>query len=324
MFIWPWSTLARHKSEIPAYAFSVPELPDVTVYVERLGALLAGKPLTGVRVKSPFVVRSYDPPLADAVGRRLGSLFRVGKRIVFVFEPELCLVVHLMIAGRFQLKEAGAKLAKITLLSLDFPDASLLLTEASSQKRASLHVVRTQAEAWAMDRGGVEPLTASIAEISRALLAENRTLKRALTDPRIVSGIGNAYSDEILFRAQLSPMKRSGDLDEAELVRLIEAMRSVLLEWTERLREEVGQGFPEKVTAFRQEMCVHGKFKQPCRVCGSPVQRIVYAANECNYCATCQTGGRLLADRALSRLLHDDWPKTLEELEERKSGTSSR
>jgi formamidopyrimidine-DNA glycosylase len=300
----------------------VPELPDLTVYVERLGALLIEKPLRGVRVKSPFVVRSYDPPLTDAVGRSLSSLFLVGKRIVFVLEPELYLVVHLMISGRFQLKERGATLSKIGLLAFDFDEQSLLLTEASSKKRASLHVVRTRAEALAMDRGGTDPLAASAAQLSLALQRENRTLKRALTDPRILSGIGNAYSDEILFRAQLSPMKRTHDLSKDESRRLIAAMKSVLEEWIKRLRAEVGQGFPEKVTAFHDEMCVHGKYKKPCKVCGSPVQRIVYAANECNYCATCQTEGRLLADRALSRLLHDDWPKTLEELEERKSAGS--
>jgi len=297
----------------------VPELPDLTVYVERLGALLVSKPISGVRVKSPFVVRSYDPPLSDVIGRSMSSLFLVGKRIVFVLEPELYLVIHLMISGRFQMKEAGAKLSKIGLLAFDFADASLLLTEASSKKRASLHVVRTRAEVLAMDRGGVDPLASSPAELSRALKAENRTLKRALTDPRIVSGIGNAYSDEILFRAQLSPMKRTQDLDKDETKRLTAAMKSVLVEWTRRLRAEVGQGFPEKVTAFHDQMSVHGRYKKPCTVCGSPVQRIVYAQNECNYCATCQTEGRLLADRALSRLLHDDWPKTLEELEERKN-----
>jgi formamidopyrimidine-DNA glycosylase len=298
----------------------VPELPDLTVYVERLGALFIKKPIAGIRVKSPFVVRSYDPPLSAATGRSLSSLFLIGKRIVFVLEPELYLVIHLMISGRFHLKEGGAALGKIGLLAFDFADASLLLTEASSKKRASLHVVRTRAEALAMDRGGVDPLESSVAEISRALKAENRTLKRALTDPRIISGIGNSYSDEILFRAQLSPMKRTQDLDKDETKRLAAAMKGVLVEWTKRLRSEVGEGFPEKVTAFHDQMSVHGRYKKPCPVCGSPVQRIVYAENECNYCATCQTGGKLLADRALSRLLHDDWPKTLEELEERKSG----
>jgi len=298
----------------------VPELPDVSLYVERLIALFQGEPLQGLRVKSPFVVRSYDPPINDAVGRRFQTSFRVGKRIVLVFDPELYLVIHLMIAGRFHLKKPGAALGKIGLLSFDFPQHALLLTEASSKKRASLHVFRSRAEVDDLHRGGVDPLKATRAQFARALRLENRTLKRALTDPRLIDGVGNAYSDEILFRAQLSPLKRTFDLDDEEAQRLHVAARSVLKEWVERLRAQVGQGFPEQVTAFHAEMCVHGKYGVPCQVCGAKVQRIVYAENECNYCPTCQTGGRLLADRALSRLLRDDWPKTLEELEERKAG----
>ncbi len=290
------------------------------MYVERLSALFQGERLEAVRVKSPFVVRTYDPPLSDAVGRRLSSTFRVGKRIALVFEPELYLVVHLMIAGRFHLKKPGAAPGKIGLLAFDFAEHTLLFTEASSKKRASLHVFRTRAEVDELHRGGVDPLAVEAVEFVAALRRENRTLKRALTDPRLVDGVGNAYSDEILFKAGLSPLKRTFDLTDAELERAYHASRAVLSEWVERLRAEVGAGFPEKVTAFHEQMSVHGKYKQPCRVCGTPVQHIVYAQNECNYCPTCQTGGRLLADRALSQLLRGDWPKTLEELEERKSG----
>jgi formamidopyrimidine-DNA glycosylase len=253
------------------------------------------------------------------VGRTLQGAFRIGKRIALEFEPELYLVVHLMIAGRLQLKPKGAPLTKLVLLAFGFDDATLLLTEAGTKKRASVHVVATRKAACELGRGGVEPLDATDAELEAALCAENRTLKRALTDPRLLSGIGNAYSDEILFRAKLSPLKRTLDLDRDELARLLPAIRGVLLEWTERLRREVGSGFPEKVTAFRPEMAMHGKYGEPCPACGTKVQRIAYAQNECNYCPTCQTRGKLLADRALSRLLRDDWPRTLEELEERKT-----
>jgi formamidopyrimidine-DNA glycosylase len=294
----------------------VPELPDVAVYVERLVARYGGARLAAVRVKSPFVVRTFDPPVSDAVGRSVKDAYRVGKRIVLELEPELHLVFHLMIAGRFHVKPKGAAPGKIGLLALDFPEETLLFTEASSKKRASLHVVRTRAEALAMSRGGVEPLEVSLHEFGRSLQSENRTLKRALTDPSLISGVGNAYSDEILFRAKLSPLKRTLDLDAEELERLFRSTVDVLTEWTERLRRQAGDGFPEKVTAFHPEMSVHGRYRQPCRVCGAPVQRIVYAENEANYCPNCQTGGRLLADRALSRLLKGDWPRTLEELEE--------
>jgi formamidopyrimidine-DNA glycosylase len=297
----------------------MPELPDVVVYVERLVARFSGKPVESLRVKSPFVIRTFEPPASAVVGRKLQSAFRIGKRIALVFDPELYFVVHLMIAGRFHLAPRATSLGKIALLGLDFPDETLLLTEAGTKKRASVHVVATRAEALALGRGGIEPLEASLAEFARALSSENHTLKRALTDPRLFSGIGNAYSDEILFWAQLSPMKRTTDLDSASVERLYDTTRRVLTTWVERLRDDVGDGFPEKVTAFRPEMAVHGRYKQPCPVCGSPVQRIAYASNEANYCATCQTSGRLLADRALSRLLRGDWPKTLEELEEAKA-----
>jgi len=306
----------RAQGAKSSYDFPVPELPDVTVYVERLIARYGGKPIESLRLKSPFVVRTFDPPVSEVVGRRVKSSYRVGKRIVLELEPEMHLVFHLMIAGRFHVKPRGAALGKIALLAIDFPEETLLFTEASTKKRASLHVVRTRAEASAMQRGGVEPLEVSADEFARALRTENRTLKRALTDPSLISGVGNAYSDEILFAARLSPLKRTFDLRDDELARLFDSTRSVLVEWTARLREQVGEGFPEKVTAFHPEMAVHGRYRQPCRVCDAPIQRIVYAENEANYCATCQTGGKLLADRALSRLLKGDWPRTLEELEE--------
>ncbi len=297
----------------------MPELPDVTVYVERILGLFGGQRLEAVRIKSPFVVRTYEPPIQSLVGRTLTNTFSVGKRIVLEFEPELYVVVHLMIAGRFHIKQRSAALGKVTLLAFDFEKQTMHLTEASSKKRASVHVFATRDEVQSLARGGVEPLTATFAEFKDALDFENHTLKRSLTDPRIISGVGNAYSDEILHRAQLSPMKRTKDLTEADARRLYAAMQTTLAEWVERLRADSGAGFPEKVTAFRPEMAVHGKYNEPCPVCGTKVQRIVYAENECNYCPTCQTGGKLLADRALSRLLKEDWPKTLEELEERKT-----
>ncbi len=289
----------------------MPELPDVTVYVERLTELLRGEVIEKARLKSVFLLRSFEPPLAAIEGKHVLGFSRLGKRIVFELEDELRLVLHLMIAGRLHWKDRGAALnRKIDLFALDFRHGSLVLTEAGTKKRASLFVVRGEEGLREHDRGGIEPLRASLSELAEALRRENRTLKRALTDPRLVSGIGNAYSDEILHRAKLSPLKRTQDLVPEELERLHEATQAVLEEWVERLREESKGSFPEGVTAFRPEMAVHGKYKQACPECGSPVQRIVYAANEANYCPTCQTGGRLLADRALSRLLGEDWPRS--------------
>ncbi len=299
----------------------MPELPDVTVYVESLAARLVGQPLERVRLASPFLLRSVHPPLADLHGRRVLGVSRLGKRIVIALEDEHYLVIHLMIAGRFRWKEPGAKIpGRSGLAAFDFPAGTLLLTEAGTKKRASLHAVRGAAALAEHDPGGLEPLTASPEQFRAALRGENRTLKRALTDPRVFSGIGNAYSDEILHRARLSPLQLTSKLDDGAVERLRQAVQSVLTGWTERLRQESADGFPEQVTAFHAEMAVHGRYGKPCPVCGAPVQRIVYAANEANYCATCQTGGKLLADRALSRLMHDDWPRTLEELEALKVG----
>jgi formamidopyrimidine-DNA glycosylase len=297
----------------------MPELPDVTVYVERLRAVVGGHVIEGIRVGTPFLVRSFEPPLDAAKHKKIVGVRRIGKRIVFELDDELFLVLHLMIAGRLHFRERGAKLAKkFGLLALDFEHGSLVLTEAGSKRRASLHVVRGESSLAEFDRGGLEPVGSALADFDAALRRESHTLKRALTDPEIFSGIGNAYSDEILHRARLSPMTLTGALKREEVERLHAAVGSVLVEWTERLRAEIGLGFPEKVTAFRPEMAVHGRYGKPCPVCGSPVQRIVHASNEINYCPRCQTGGRLLADRALSRLLKKDFPRTLEELEEHK------
>lgn len=295
----------------------VPELPDVTLYVERLTAHLVGQRVTGVRLPKPFLVRTFDPPLSGAIGLRVLGFSRIGKRIVFELEQELKLVLHLMIAGRLHLHERGKKLpGRIGQLALDFEQHTLILTEAGTKRRASLHVVQGEAALAQFERGGVEPLNAGWKEFAAALRRETRTVKRALCDPTIVNGVGNAYSDEILHRARLSPMQRTTNLDDDAMKALLKATRDVLREWLERLRREVGDGFPEKVTAFRPEMAVHGKYKQPCPVCGTAVQRIVYADNECNYCPRCQTDGRLLADRALSRLLTKDFPRTIADLEE--------
>lgn len=301
----------------------VPELPDVTVYVERLDDLTRGRPLAKVRLASPFVVRSFDPPLREAEGRVVDSVWRMGKRVVFDLEDELFLVVHLMIAGRFRWKEAGAKIpGKVGLAAFDFENGSVLLTEASPKKRAWIRLVRGAGALEDLDPGGLEPLDADLASFRAALEAESHTLKRSLTDPHLFSGIGNAYSDEILHAARMSPMKNSRKLSDEEVARLFAATREVLLRFTETIRRETGDGFPEKVTAFRDDMAVHGKFGKACPRCGGAVQRISYADNEANYCPACQTDGKLLADRGLSRLLKGDWPKTLEELEERKARSS--
>jgi formamidopyrimidine-DNA glycosylase len=295
----------------------MPELPDVVVYIEALERFTRGHRLDRIRVVSPSLLRTYDPPLSAVEGRTVEGLRRIGKRIVWDMGEELFVVVHLMVAGRFAWVASGAAIPrKVGLAAFDFEQGSVLLREAATKKRAGLWIVRGEDALAQHDRGGVEPIEATLAEFSEALLRENRTMKRALTDPRILSGIGNAYSDEILHRARLSPVKRTGQLTGEEISRLHEAVRISLTEWTDRLRAEVGDGFPKKVTAFRPEMAVHGRFGEPCPVCGSKVQRIVYADNETNYCAGCQTKGKLLADRSLSRLLKDDWPKTIEDLEE--------
>jgi formamidopyrimidine-DNA glycosylase len=297
----------------------VPELPDITVYLEALGSRIVDRTLEQVRLGSPFVLRSVSPTLQDCAGLRVTGLQRLGKRIVFGLEREFYLVIHLMIAGRLRWKTCGARLpGKAGLAAFDFDSGTLLLTEAGSKKRAALHVVHGREELQAHDPGGLEVLSADAVGFKRALLHENHTVKRSLTDPRILSGIGNAYSDEILHRARMSPFKQTRALNDEEMVRLFEATRATLEEWTDRLRRETGDGFPAKVTAFRDEMAVHGRYRKPCPDCGSPVQRIVYSGNEANYCAVCQTGGRLLADRALSRLLKNDWPRTIEELENRR------
>ncbi len=302
----------------------MPELPDVTVYVEALERHIQGRELTGIRLRSPFLVRSFDPPLRTIEGRVLKAVSRLGKRIVFAFDEALFLILHLMIAGRLRWRPPGAKTpGRNGLAAFDFSNGTLLLTEASSKKRASLYLVRGKEALAEHDPGGIEVLECSSESFATALRRENHTLKRALTDPRILSGIGNAYSDEILHRARMSPFKPTQNLSEQELRHLFESTCAVLREWTERLRGEVGEGFPEKVTAFRSEMSVHGRFGRPCPVCGTKVQRLVYTGSEANYCPGCQTGGRLLADRALSRLLKGDWPKTVEELEARKRLQSS-
>jgi formamidopyrimidine-DNA glycosylase len=295
----------------------VPELPDVAVYIEALTERIAGRRLERVLVRNPFVLRSVDPPLERVHGAVVRSLRRVGKRIVLVFDAEVFLVIHLMIAGRLRWREPGEKPGvgpKLILAVFEFEHGTLLFTEAGSKRRASMQVVKGEAALRALDRGGVEPLDVTRDEFREALIRENHTLKRTLTDPRLFSGIGNAYSDEILHAARLSPLKLSRALNDEEIDRLYNATRTTLVDWTARLRAEAGERFPDRVTAFRDGMAVHGRFKEPCPVCGTPVQRIVYADNECNYCARCQTGGRLLADRSLSRLLKDDWPRSIDDL----------
>jgi formamidopyrimidine-DNA glycosylase len=293
----------------------MPELPDVTVYVEHLGARLTGHRLREVRIVNPFVLRTAVPPLSDASGLTVVGVRRLGKRVVIALEDTLFLALHLMIAGRLRWLEPEAKPpARITLAMLVFDNGTLAFTEAGSKRRASLHLVRGNTALATLDMGGLEPLDATLEEFSARLTRKNHTLKRALTDPRAFSGIGNAYSDEILHRARLSPIALTRKLEPAEIARLHEATRAVLREWTERLRAQAGNAFPRQVTAFRPEMAVHGKYGQPCPVCGAPVQRIVYAENETNYCARCQTGGTVLADRALSRLLKASWPRSIDEL----------
>jgi formamidopyrimidine-DNA glycosylase len=295
----------------------MPELPEITAYVEGFRRTIVGEPLQGVRVPSPSLLRTWDPPLSAAPGRRVVEVRRVGKRVVWGLEGELYLVFHLMITGRFHWKKPGAAVPrKRAHGAFDFPRGALLLTEQTTHKRATLHVVQGAEAVDALDPGGLEVLDASPEAFRAALLRENRTLKRALTDPRILSGIGNAHSDEILLAARLSPLQRTPNLSDAEWERLYRATRSSLTEWIERLRAETGEGFPEKITAFHPAMGAHGKYGEPCPQCGAPIQRIKYADRETNYCAVCQTGGKVLADRGLSRLLGDDWPRTLEELEE--------
>jgi len=297
----------------------VPELPDIELYLHALGSRVRDHTLERIRITSPFLLRSVTPPLASAEGRRVCSLDRLGKRVVVGLEGELFLVIHLMIAGRFRWADRGAAVPrKLGLAAFDFDSGTLLLTEAGARRRASLFLVHGTSALAEHDPGGLDVLSARPAEFVERLLSENRTLKRALTDPRLFSGIGNAYSDEILHLARLSPVRLTSTLSDDEARSLADTSRRVLTVWRDRLIAEAGEAFPAKVTAFRADMAVHGKFGQRCPVCGTPVQRIQYAANECNYCPACQTGGRLLADRGLSRLLGKDWPKTLEELEELK------
>ena len=295
----------------------MPEYPDVTVYVEALSERVLNQPIQKIRIGSPFVLRSFDPPISAAEGKKVTALRRLGKRIVFELEEDFFLIVHLMIAGRFHWKPKGAKIArKYGQAAFDFPNGTLLLTEAGTKKRASIHLVRGEAGLQEHDPGGLEVFDTSLEQFREALTRENHTLKRSLTDPGLFSGIGNAYSDEILHRARLSPIRLTQQMTEKEIETLYHAIRDSLSGWIEGLRKERNGRFPEKVTAFRPDMAVHGKYRKPCPVCGSPVQRIVHAENETNYCAKCQTGGKLLADRSLSRLLKEDWPKSLEELEE--------
>lgn len=297
----------------------MPELPDIEAYLSALRPRILDEPLERMRIGSPFLLRTVEPSPSDFVGRKVVSLRRLGKRIVIGFEEDLFAVLHLMIAGRLQWKPFGAKIpGKIGLAAFDFPTGTLTLTETGSKKRASLHLVRGEAALEAHDPGGLEVLEADLGAFEAALMSESHTLKRALTDPHLFSGIGNAWSDEVLHRAKLSPFKLTRSLTPEEMETLFRACRDVLNEWIERFRAETGDGFPDKVSSSREEMAVHGRFGKPCPVCGTPVQRLVYADSEANYCPTCQTGGRLLADRALSQLLKKDWPRTLEELEARK------
>jgi formamidopyrimidine-DNA glycosylase len=297
----------------------MPELPDILLYLHALRPRIVGRRINAVRLAAPFLLRSIAPPLSAIEGRAVVDLHRLGKRIAIEAEGELFLVFHLMIAGRFRWKEPGARIpGKVGLLAIDFDEGTLVMTEAGTRRQASLYVVQGREALDEHEPGGLQVLDATVEEFGRALRTRNHTLKRALTDPHLFSGIGNAYSDEILHAARLSPFKQTGAISAEEVAQLYAATRATLTLWIDRLQQETGETFPEKVTAFRDGMAVHGRYGQPCPVCGSPVQRIVYAANEANYCATCQTGGRLLADRSLSRLLREDWPRTLEELERKK------
>jgi formamidopyrimidine-DNA glycosylase len=297
----------------------VPELPDITVYLDALSARVLGQPLERIRIGNPFIIRTIEPSVADVEGHRVVGLRRVGKRIVFALADDLFIVVHLMIAGRLRWRDRDAAIpGKVGLAAFDFPTGTALLTEAGSKRQASIHLLRGDDAVAALDPGGLEVLDADLATFASRLRHDNHTLKRALTDPRIFSGIGNAYSDEILHAAKLSPMKMTTAISDEEVERLFHATRETLTMWIARLREDAAGEFPEKVTAFRKDMAVHGRYGQPCPACSAPIQRIVYARNEANYCSRCQTGGRLLSDRALSRLLKEDWPRTLDELESRK------
>jgi len=302
----------------------MPELPDILAYIAALEPRVVGKRLDRIRFASPFLLRTFEPPVREAEGARVTAVRRLGKRIALRLDNNIYIVFHLMISGRLHWRGAGVKLAgKRNLAAFDFENGSLLLTEASSKKRASLHLVRGEAALADFDRGGLEVAEADLASFRAALTRENHSAKRALTDPRLFSGIGNAYSDEILHAARLSPAKWTSRLTGEEIERLFAATRETLEKWSRRFLADAKKAFPEKVTAFREGMAVHGRYGKPCPACGSPVQRIVYAENESNYCATCQTGGKLLADRALSQLLRGDWPKTLDELEERKGNAKS-
>jgi formamidopyrimidine-DNA glycosylase len=298
----------------------VPELPDVELYLHALRPRIVGQTLARVRIVGPFLLRSVEPPLADVEGHIVVAVFRIGKRIVWEFDNGRFIVIHLMIAGRFRWKALGATVPnKVGLAAFDFSNGTLILTEAGSKRRASLHVVRDSAALAEHDPGGLDIFEASAAKFAAALTKENHTLKRVLTDPHVFDGIGNSYSDEILHAARLSPLLLTSRITPEQIERLHGAAKDLLAHWRDTLIEETGDKFPEKVTAFREGMAVHGRYGKPCPVCGSPVQRIRYAANEVNYCATCQTGGKLLADRALSRLLKDDWPRSFEELEQHKA-----
>ncbi len=303
---------------------TMPELPDIVVYIECLERRVVGQVLEKARIFSPFLVRTFDPPISQVEGKSVRSLRRLGKRIVIALDDDLFLILHLMIAGRLHWKAKGAKPpGKMGLACFDFPNGTLLLTEAGTKRRASLHLVRGEEQLAEFQPGGLEVLGADLEAFREALTRENHTLKRALTDPHLFSGIGNSYSDEILHQARMSPLLLTSRMTDEEIARLFEATRAILREWLERLRAEAGDGFPKNVTAFREGMAVHGRYRQPCPDCGTEVQRIRYADNETNYCPRCQTGGKVLADRALSKLLKGDWPKSIEELEEQASKRES-